>query len=500
MSDGPIKRKSRFEGRDVVDTTKKSGGKLAISLAVLFRMLDVATNAYLAYTFDKDGNEGRWLIQVVIMALASITLAILSAVRQSVVEQRHVPMISFFLGFTRLQEVVELFDSLNTGTKTGALKLLLNAGAIMESVPSTLFQCYVGYRYDFTTPVGAAVITSLLSMAITLVSLEKQIYISKGFGKLPLLSAYSIILLVYRLIELPSRYLSCALFAAEFGWWLAVVLGLDLLVVYLIRQSTFKRQEMKARRSRQALNRSMNALNRSIEDLRDMGLLDEQALEVDNKGPLELLGFMFAWMLVYIEGVDPAPFLGLRVLETAAMFCLFILFGDRDSYQQWALAVAALFVIVYSFASPAWLYFRSHAAFLHPKLATPSRVQMTVINQIEDMPEEQEMSEHEPEPEPESVSESSSSESEISESSESEPEPESISVAPQEIVVVPTATAAPVVRRQKPKEMRTQDTQYNYDGMFVDNRPESMSPRRPQQHAPREKNVLTDEDETCSIM
>jgi hypothetical protein len=474
--------------------SKSFGAALAISTAVFIRLLDVASDAWVAHEFYQQDQMVRFWSTVACLGLSGFVAGVIAAVRQVANERRRNPIVSFLLGCCHLQIVVEAYDSIRTGTKTGALKLLMSAAAITNTIPNCLFQTYIGFQNGWFWQLIVSVALALLSMSLTLISVEKEIYKMRGLGKLPLLSAYSVVLFMYRIVEVPSRILTLMLFAAAFSHLTWFLLAGDLFMLILVRSSTVRRQMLKQHRTRLSLTEAMSSMNHTLEELKELGILEQDAdLQVESWTATDYVLRYLSWMLVYLEGLDPIPFLMLRLLEQAIMTALFLLFAEMDDYDTPALIITAVFSAVYFIISPLWQFWRSHAAFLHPKQVaeTPSAVQLDVLKKMGEGSGEMRASEPPrlpdpeagaPPPESRSVSESESSESEAE---EKPPAPAPAPALPAPAAQTPQAAQTPTVK----PSMSTVDTQYDWEGIFKD--PE-------QQRRMRERRAPNDACRSCS--
>jgi len=362
----------------------------AIGACVATRLADIGFSGYIAYYFYTSllDNEFRLGVVVGLLCFSSIVSACISFYRQKYYELKHDPTAAFILGLLQLQIVVEWYDTVVDGKKTDALKWLLNAGAMTSSIPLGFYFSYIGYFTEWTYPLGIAVFLAMVNMGLTIISNEKELYVQRGLGKLPILSPYSFVLILFRCVELPARVFSYTLFAARFQLFVFIVVGIDIVCLVLIRASTVKRMQLKRDRSREALNRSLQALNKNGDlgvDV-NLGTGEEEDDQKTRFSTTEAVFHYIAWQLVYLEGIDAVPFFCLRILEISGMTALFLLIsGGVDKlgeFQLSGLVTCVVFCVAYCVCTPVWQFYRSHASFLHPTFRQPTSLQLKVMEAL----------------------------------------------------------------------------------------------------------------------
>lgn len=364
---------------------KSSTAAFALTIAVLVRAADILTDCLLVVRWFRDDYPKFW-IQAGIMAFTAILGGAVSFWRQKSFERAHEPILSALLGGSQLQLFVELRDSIMQGRKTGALKMLLNYGALTESIPSMFFQSYICFTYNlFDTLLSLSIAASVLNLVFTHVSMEKESYFVRGLGKLPIFSPFSMVLFGYRCLELPARVLSLCLFAAQFSYYVLIVVGVDIVFLRMIRHSTFKRIEVKKARSKAALARALQSLDKDIAEVQSLDeLLNEDITGVDDMEPAVLTVHHLFWVLVFTEGVDPVPYIGLRAVEDAFMVAIFLIVArsDLSTYQLAPLIITLAFMCLHLACAVAWVYWRSHSDFLHP-IKDREQMKRMLLDQLE---------------------------------------------------------------------------------------------------------------------
>lgn len=350
------------------DGLKSSGAVFALMAAVALRSGDTATSVLVWVRWARDGNVAAAIVQGVFLALAFLLAGVVSAWRQKSFERRHSTLVSAVLGTAQLQPWLELYDSAATGTKSGCLKLLLNYAAVAESVPSMFVQSFVGFRYgEWDGLLILSVGLAMLSVVVAHVGVEKESYLARGLGKLALLADHSVLLLCFRSLELPARVLSLALFTAEFGAYVLLVLLADVLLVLLARKFTHERVQRRKAAARKALQQALRTLERKPEEVRSLDeLMNEDVSGMDELTPGALGVVVSVWTLVLTEGVDARLFLGLRGLESAVMVVLFVQLGALAAYQPGALVATAAVLGVFTLFGQVWLAYQARSSYLRP--------------------------------------------------------------------------------------------------------------------------------------
>jgi len=450
--------------------------QIALSICVLFRLTDAGFSLYISSTLlNSDTFRFAWVITACL--LGSLAQSVVAYIFHSRLETRkHNPYLSALLGLLHLQIVVELIDTVRGGKKTECYKWIMRMAVVFQSLPLTLYFSYIGYFQVWDYDLAAAVWVAMMNLGLTLISEEKITYVQRGLGKLPLFSSYSIVLLLYRSVELPCRVFVLMLFAAEFVWFVFIVFAIDVLFIYLIRTSSQKRSLEKKERSRAALTRALKSVNKDMDVELDVESLEAVDEDNDSKNSKQMtmsyaIFYYVAWTLVYMDGVDAVPYFILHLLEMAGMLTLYLLNSNLGSRGMAGQVVCAGFMVVYCVVTPLWLYWRSHASFLHPKFRKPSAMQLKVMELLAENPIPKETAPVDDVPnfvEPERVNreksdaEPSLSKSAVSKrdesSSESESEEEEV---PQTITII-QQVAPP------PKSMATMATQYDYTAPDVE--------------------------------
>lgn len=155
-------------------------------------------------------------------------------------------MLRFLAQFLQIGSIWEVIDSIRSGNLTWALFWINFLEGIFKGVPQGLLQSYIalttsGFDWIFSISVSS----SFLSLSWALVSFEGDQVEKFRQKKIQVTSVYFVTLLLYRLMEVPSRLLMISLFASFFKYWIFSVLGIDYLCLILAYFITTKQVKSK---------------------------------------------------------------------------------------------------------------------------------------------------------------------------------------------------------------------------------------------------------------
>jgi XK-related protein len=372
------------------DRQKTWTGILSLLLPVLARISEACLDFILIFWFWNQEDYSWSCIQAFSVFVTACVGAYIARLRHTHFEKNHPPKMATILGFLQLQSFLEVLDSIMAGKKTNALRVLSNYAIMTASIPSACLQAYAGFQRDegWSNLLALSVFLKFVFIVSTVTSAERDLYMKQGLEKLQTCSIFSVVLFMYRVIELPARILSLALFAAAFGGFFVLLLALDAGALVLIRISSLRRAQDKRERSRKAISLSLKAVSAAKDvNVEDLDIFN-QSYTVFEMSRGELAAHMLIWLFAYLDGIDINPYLLLRMIESIGMVSAFFLFVDdyQDKFfdRHTSLIVTLVFVILYLVAASMWSYFRSHAAYLQPEFRTPESIAMRVLERIED--------------------------------------------------------------------------------------------------------------------